>query len=134
MVINKITTFTKRLNRRLGFTLIELLVVLAIIALLLSLSLPKYFQSIDAAKEKVLAETLQTSRETINHFYSDTGRYPESLMELVEKKYLRATPIDPVTESEFIIIPPPDGSKGQVYDIKSTATGRTRAGILFSQL
>ena len=126
--------FAKRSNERLGFTLIELLVVLAIIALLLSLSLPKYFQSIDAAKEKVLAETLQTSRDTINHFYSDTGRYPESLMELVERKYLRAIPIDPVTEVAFTIIPPPDGNKGQVYDIKSTAIGRTRAGILFSQL
>jgi general secretion pathway protein G len=40
---------------RRGFTLIELLVVLAIVALLASLALPRYFQSIDTAKEAIPA-------------------------------------------------------------------------------
>jgi general secretion pathway protein G len=40
---------------RRALTLIELLVVLAIIALLASLALPRYLQSIDTAKEAIPA-------------------------------------------------------------------------------
>ncbi|HEU4845145.1 MAG TPA: type II secretion system protein, partial [Burkholderiaceae bacterium] len=36
-----------------GFTLIELLVVLAIVALMLTLAVPRYFPSIDKSKEIV---------------------------------------------------------------------------------
>ena len=38
------------LARRRAFTLIELLVVLGIVALMLTLAVPRYFPSIDAAK------------------------------------------------------------------------------------
>ena len=117
---------------QLGFTLIELLVVLAIVALLLSISLPKYFHSIDVAKDAVLAENLKITRDVINKFYSDTGRYPETLDELVEKKYLKTLPIDPVTEKNFIMISPNDGYKGSVYDVKTSATGISRTGKPYS--
>jgi general secretion pathway protein G len=121
---------------RAGFTLIELLVVLAIVALLLTLAVPRYFQSIDASKETVLAENLRTVRETIDKFYGDTGRYPESLEELVEKKYLRQLPLDPITESTttWVIIAPEDMDKGNVYNLKSGATGEARDGRPFSEL
>lgn len=121
---------------RAGFTLIELLVVLAIVALLLTLAVPRYFQSIDASKETILAENLRTVRETIDKFYGDTGRYPESLEELVEKKYLRQLPQDPLTESTstWVIIAPEEMDKGNVYDLKSGATGETRDGKPFSEL
>ncbi|MES2534459.1 MAG: prepilin-type N-terminal cleavage/methylation domain-containing protein [Pseudomonadota bacterium] len=126
-------TKTTRLQRR-GFTLIELLVVLAIVALLLSLAVPRYFQSIDTAKETILADNLRTTRETIEKFYSDTGRYPESLSELVEKKYLRALPVDPITESatSWLIVAPDDTAKGNVYNINSGAPGNGKAGTPFA--
>ena len=84
-------------NRK-GFTLIELLVVLGIIALLLTLAVPRYFPSVDKTKETILADNLRSTRAIIDQFYGDTGRFPDSLEQLVEKKYLRAVPIDPITE------------------------------------
>lgn len=113
-----------------GFTLIELLVVLGIVALLLTLAVPRYFPSVDRSRETILADNLRNVRMVIDQFYGDTGRYPDTLEQLVEKKYLRALPYDPVAESDaaWIIVPPEDGSKGGVYNIRSGAPGNDRAG------
>jgi general secretion pathway protein G len=92
-----------------GFTLIELLVVLGIVALLLTLAVPRFFPSIDGAKETILAENLRSTRAVIDQFYADTGRYPESLDQLVEKKYLPSLPFDPVLDS------PGKGRNGAPY-------------------
>jgi general secretion pathway protein G len=115
---------------RQGFTLIELLVVLGIIALLLTLAVPRYFPSVDSAKETILADNLRNTRATIDQYYGDTGRYPDTLEQLVEKKYLRAAPIDPITESSttWILVAPEDGAKGGVSDLKSGAPGNDRHG------
>jgi general secretion pathway protein G len=117
-------------TRRRGFTLIELLVVLGIVALLLTLAVPRFFPSIDSARETILADNLRNTRAVIDQFYSDTGRYPDSLEQLVEKKYLRALPLDPVAEStaSWIVVPPEDDSLGAVYTIKSGAPGNDRSG------
>jgi general secretion pathway protein G len=117
-------------KRRAGFTLIELLVVLGIVALLLTLAVPRFFPSIDSAKETILADNLRNTRAVIDQFYSDTGRYPESLDQLVEKKYLRSLPLDPITESNasWIVVPPEDGAKGGVFNVKSGAPGNDRSG------
>ncbi len=111
-----------------GFTLIELLVVLAIIAVLLTLALPRYYNKVEMAKETVLMENLRTTRDVIGKFYGDTGRFPESLDELVEQKYLASPPFDPITESTttWQLTPVPDGYKGTVYDLHSGATGAGR--------
>ena len=119
-----------------GFTLIELLVVLAIIASLLTLAVPRYFKSLDKASETVLAENLRVTREVIDHYYGDTGQYPDSLEQLVEKQYLRALPVDPVTESAltWIIVPPAPGVRGRVYNIRSGAPGSGNDGRRFADL
>lgn len=117
-------------SKQAGFTLIELLVVLAIVALLLTLAMPRYFQSIDTSKDAILRDNLRITRDTIDKFYGDTGHYPKSLDELVEKKYLRALPLDPITDSTttWVIVPPDDTDKGNVYSIKSGAPGNTKDG------
>ena len=121
---------------RAGFTLIELLVVLGIIALLLTLAVPRYFPTVDAAKETILADNLRNLRATIDQYYGDTGRYPDSLEQLVEKKYLRALPVDPITDSNatwILVAPPPDEAKGNVHDIHSGAPGHDRAGKPYAE-
>ena len=122
------------INRK-GFTLIELLVVLGIIALLLTLAVPRYFPTVDAAKETVLTDNLRNMRDVIDQFYADRGRYPDTLEQLVEKKYLRALPVDPVTDSSatWILVPPVDSSKGAIYSIRSGAPGNGRNGKPYSE-
>ena len=109
--------------KQFGFTLIELLVVMSIIAMLLTLAAPRYFHSIDRSKEAVLRDNLTIMRDSIDKYYSDYGKYPDTLSELVTKKYLRAIPRDPITDSNttWTTVPPSDPDLGEVYDIKSGA-------------
>ncbi|BCB27607.1 type II secretion system pseudopilin OxpG [Sulfurimicrobium lacus] len=113
-----------------AFTLVELLVVLAIIALLLSLAVPRYFQSIEKSKETVLRDNLSLTRQALDKYYGDNGKYPDSLDMLVNKKYLRSLPVDPITDSSttWIVVPPDVPEKGGVYDLKSGAPGKARDG------
>lgn len=106
----------------------------AIVALLLTLAVPRYFQSVDTAKDAVLHENLRIMRETIDKFYADSGRYPDSLSELVDKKYLRAIPIDPVAGPtvEWKVLPPDDPDQGKVYDVRSNAPGDDRHGTKYA--
>jgi len=113
-----------------GFTLIEMLVVMAIVALLLSIALPRYFGSLEKSKDVALQENLQVLRVTLDKYYADKGHYPDALEELVEQKYLRAVPIDPITESanSWILIPSREAEIKGIADIKSGAAGQTKAG------
>ena len=121
--------------KRLGFTLIELLVVFTIISLLLTLAVPRYFNSVDKSKEAVLKENLNQMRDAISRYYADKGKYPDSLDALAADKYMRKVPLDPITESTqtWIIVQPDDPQKGGVYDIRSGAPGKSRDGAEFSQ-
>jgi general secretion pathway protein G len=119
-----------------GFTLIELLVVLAIVALLLTLAVPRFFPSVDKTKETILQDNLRSTRAVIDQFHADTGRYPDSLDQLVEKKYLARVPVDPILESStgWVIVPPPEEDlQGAVYDLHSGAPGNGRDGRPYAE-
>ncbi|HLO93246.1 MAG TPA: type II secretion system protein [Burkholderiaceae bacterium] len=113
-----------------AFTLIEMLLVMVVLAMLLTLSVPRYFSSLDKSRDVVLAENLRVTRIGIDRFLADRGRYPESLEELVEAKYLSALPWDPVLESQtnWVLIPPPSGENGRVADLRSAAPGNGKSG------
>jgi len=117
-----------------GFTLIELLVVLAIIATLLAMAAPRYFRSVDHAREAALKQDLAVMRDAIDKHHADTGRYPAALEDLVAKRYLRRIPADPITESTetWVITAPLDRELGAVYNVASGAEGSARDGTLFS--
>ncbi|HEX5338612.1 MAG TPA: prepilin-type N-terminal cleavage/methylation domain-containing protein [Gallionella sp.] len=120
------------MNRRYrnGFTLIELLVVMAIIALLLTIAVPRYMSSVERSKEAVLHENLAVTRQALDKYYADNGKYPDSLDDLVSKKYLRSLPADPITGNAgtWIIVHPDATGKGEVFDIRSGAPGSARDG------
>lgn len=123
------------MRNRAGFTLIELLVALAIIALLLSLAVPRYFGSLTRAEEAVLKENLASIRDALDKHFADTGKYPGSLEDLVTKKYLRSVPTDPMTQSSatWVVVPPAQPGQGAVYDVKSGAQGAGRDGKPYEQ-
>lgn len=117
-----------------GFTLVELLVVLAIMALLLSIAAPRYFASVDRAKEAVLRTDLRVMREAIDKYQADTGQLPESLLQLAKRRYIRSVPVDPITDSasDWVVVPHPDGQTVGVYDVRSGAPGEARDGSSFA--
>ncbi|MGZ8270870.1 MAG: type II secretion system protein [Methylophilus sp.] len=122
-------------NKPSGFTLVELLVVLTILALLLSLAVPRYFTSLERAKEATLKHDLNTVREGLDKYFSDNGKYPSSIEELVEQKYINKYPLDPITDSTttWIILPPDPPFEGDVYDIQSGAPGTALDGTKYSE-
>src|SRR5512139_961429 len=113
-----------------GFTLIELMVVMAVIAILLSIALPRYFAGLEKSREAVLHQDLSLLRETLDKYYGDKGKYPDALDDLVSSKYLRSVPVDPITDSNatWVSIPPDTPEKGGVYDVRSGAQGVARDG------
>jgi len=120
-------------RRRLGFTLIELLVVLAIIASLLTIAVPSYFASLENSKEAALRQSLSVVREAIDHYKGDVGKYPDSLQDLVTRRYLRNIPADPITgATDAWVLEAATEGKGGVRDIKSGAPGNARDGTPYA--
>ena len=122
-------------RRHKAFTLIELLVVMSIVGMLLALAAPRYFSSVEKSKEAILRQTLSVTREALDKYFGDNGRYPDSLDALVAGKYLRTLPIDPLTGSSatWEIIPPEAADKGGVFDIRSGAEGQGRDHTAFKE-
>lgn len=116
----------KRSQQMRGFTLIELLIVMTIIGILAAISVPSYQRSVIRSRETVLAEDLFQLRHAIDAYYADNACYPESLEDLVNKRYLRGIPVDPFTRSaeSWEIVPPEPGEEGEapcgsLFDVHS---------------
>jgi general secretion pathway protein G len=124
-----------RQYKNFGFTLIELIVVMAIIATLLSLTMPRYFHSVDKSKEAALRADLNGMRDAIDKYFGDNAKYPDTLDDLVVKKYLRNIPTDPLTGSNqtWITVSPGDSEKGGVYDVRSASKGVAMDGTSYAE-
>ena len=119
-----------------GFTLIELLVVMAIIATLLLIAVPRYSLSLQRAREATLRQDLSVMRDAIDKYFGDRGRYPTALEELVEARYLRAVPLDPMTKSAqtWQLVRSEDAEFVGVRDVFSGAEGEDTSGMLYKEL
>ena len=121
--------------RRRGFTLIELLVVMAIIATLLTIAVPRYFKTLERSRETVLRQDLSVLREAIDKHYGDYGQYPDSLAALVERHYIRAVPVDPLTtsaESWTMVVSEDDEHPG-IRDVHSGSDEKATDGSSYRE-
>lgn len=110
--------------------MIELLVVMTVIGILLSLAVPRYFSSVEKSREAVLRANLSLTRQSLDKYFGDHGKYPDTLDALVSEKYLRMLPVDPITgaSTTWIIVAPDMPEKGGVFDVRSGAAGNARDG------
>ena len=118
-----------------GFTLIELLVVMSIIAVLLTIAVPRYFKTLERSRETVLRQDLSVMREAIDKHFGDYGQYPDSLLALVERHYIRAVPVDPITKSAdaWQMVVSEDADHPGIRDVHSAAEGNASDGTSFRE-
>ena len=118
-----------------GYTLIEMMIVVSIISILATMALPSFQRSLIRAKETNLHRTLFVMRDTIDQYYADHGRYPDSLQDLEDKKYIREIPMDPFTgqSGTWITIPPEGLAEGNVYDVHSGSNKVSLGGTPYNE-
>jgi general secretion pathway protein G len=111
----------------------------ALISILAAIALPNYRVAIIQAREAVLKENLFQLRDMIDQYYIDKGQYPPTLDALVEDRYLRKLPEDPITRAadwvEVFAEPDPDrpGEPPGVYDVHSAAEGVSLVGTPYNE-
>jgi general secretion pathway protein G len=121
-----------------GFTLLELMIVMAIIAILVSISIPIYSRSVVAARERALRSDLVSLRSAIWNYTLDKQKAPQSLDDLVTAKYLPELPKDPMTHetnwepvSEEVLLSVNQQDPG-VTDVHSASTATASDGTSYN--
>ena len=121
-----------------GFSLLELLIAMFILIILLSISVPTYQRSVQHAREVVLKENLFQMRRSIDQYTADKGKAPQSLEDLVEARYLRDIPKDPINLEKREWDPEmgddPNSNEGEqgLVDVRSLAEGEDNDGVAYS--
>jgi len=72
-------------SRHSGFTLIELIVVIALLAVLAAVVAPNLLGKASDANRKSAAIQLEKIANTVELYRLETGRYPDTLMDLVRQ-------------------------------------------------
>lgn len=124
----------KRRKHPQGFTLIEMSVVVAIIGILYCTVVPLYGTTIQRTRETALKQDLFVLRKTVDDYFRDHEEWPKSLQVLVERGYLRAVPVDPMTKkTDTWVVVPSEPGENNLYDVRSGATGDSLDGIPYRE-
>lgn len=115
-----------------GFTMAELLVVLLIVGLLAAIAVPNVSGSIIRARETALRENLQVMRRALDDYFADTAGYPASLQVLVDEKYIRFVPEDPVAD-ESAGWTTETNDAGGIVEVRSTSDDLASDGTTYSE-
>ncbi|HUA00385.1 MAG TPA: type II secretion system protein [Candidatus Aquilonibacter sp.] len=83
-----------------GFTLLEAMIVCVIIAILATLAVGGYRQTVIHAREAALHGDLDVMRRSINEYIHDKEAPPDSLQSLVDSHYIGSIPVDPITKRD----------------------------------
>ncbi len=127
-----------KLKNQKGFSLLELMIAMFIMIILLSIAVPTYERSVRNAREVVLKENLFQIRRSIDQYTADKGKLPGSVDELVEARYLRDKPVDPISETaewDEIQGEDPNSADGEqgLINVKTLAQGEDSNGVSFSE-
>lgn len=72
---------------RSGFSIIEIMIVIAIAGLILGVGAPMFLSYLKKGQVSTTKTTLKSVETAIDSFHADTGAYPTTLRELVEKPF-----------------------------------------------
>jgi general secretion pathway protein G len=113
------------------------MIVITIIGILATISQPMFRNAVLHAREAALRENLYVLRDTIDKFYADNDKYPDSLTDLVEKRYVRKVPKDPITgsaESWLVVYYTDDkGQQAGIMDVRSGSEATGSDGQKYSE-
>jgi len=124
-----------------GFTLIELMIVISIIAILVSVAVPAYRESVVRARESVLRQNLFTLRSVISQYTLDKQKAPQGLDDLVSAGYLKQIPQDPMTtrndtwttdQESDTIMSLDQQDQGGIVDVHSGSSGVGSDGTAYN--
>lgn len=117
----------RRPRRNIGFTLIELMIVMTMIVILVGIAALKYDRVVQHSKEAVLRQDLRAMRDAIDNYTLDKQAAPQSVDDLQQAGYLRAVPVDPMTEAkdwvpqfDSVVLSPDQTTTGMV-DVHSNS-------------
>lgn len=88
------------IEKQCGFTLLEAMIVVVIIAILATLAVGGYRQTVVHAREAALHSDLDVMRRAIQEYIRDKNAAPGSLQDLVDGKYIGSVPDDPITHQQ----------------------------------
>ncbi len=106
-----------------GYTMAELLIVLMIVGLIAAIAVPNIAGGVKRAEETALRENLAVMRKALNDYVADRGVGPDALSDLVDQKYIRFVPDDPVAgpEARWRLV---TNDLGDIVDIHSSSDQR----------
>ncbi len=106
-----------------GYTMAELLIVLLIVGLIAAIAVPNIAGGVKRAEETALRENLSVMRKALNDYVADRGVGPDALSDLVDQKYIRFVPDDPVAgpAARWRLV---TNDLGDIVDIRSSSDQR----------